>query len=124
LSEEKKEVTLDKPADNLITVTKYSDNTGQELIRVTKDKVEICLMKYLDNIEKRNSWSTPLAILLTVILTLVTTSFKSFGLSAESWQAIFVVVGGLSAIWLVHSVTKRPKEKKIGDIIEALRSGE
>ncbi len=124
MSKQEKKVKLSEPRDRVIAVTKISDNTGQELTKVTKDKVELCLMKYLDNIERRNSWSTPLAILLTVALTFVTTNFKTFFLGAEIWEAVFLIVGILSAFWLIRSLIKRPREKEIDDIINVLKSGD
>jgi hypothetical protein len=105
-----------------VPVTKIYNNTGQELIYVTRDKVELCLMKYVDTVEKRNVWTTPLAIFLTILLTFATTSFKTFVFGPEMWQAAFLIIAALSFGWLIYSLVKRPKAKKIDDIIEALRS--
>ena len=44
-------------------------------------------MEYLNNVEKRNSWMTPLGILITLVITLSTTATRDFLFKAEVWQA-------------------------------------
>jgi undecaprenyl pyrophosphate phosphatase UppP len=105
-----------------VNVKKVNVNVDQEIIMITEDRAKLCLMKYLENIGKRDSWTTPLAILLAVIVTLATTSFKQFLVSADVWQAIFLIVGGLSVLWLANSLRKRPKAKKIEDVIKELKA--
>jgi Flp pilus assembly protein TadB len=122
LSKPQKKIITASIANQLVNVKKVNMNVDQELIMITEDKAELCLRDYLDNVEKRGSWATPLAIFLTVVVTMVTTSFKQFIVDAEVWQAIFIIVGGISFVWLVWSLYKRPKAKKIKDVINGLKA--
>jgi len=119
----KQEKTIDVTSlGQLVNVKKVNLNVDQEIIMITEDRAKLCLMKYLENIGKRDSWTTPFAILLTVVVTLATTSFKQFLVSADVWQAIFLIVGGLSVLWLAISLLRRPKAKKIEDVIKELKA--
>jgi Flp pilus assembly protein TadB len=123
LSKQEKKIDAQSLAQKLaVDVKKVNVNVSQEMIIITEDKVKLCLMKYLENMEKRSSWTTPLAIFLTVVVTLLTTSFKVFIVSSEVWQAVFIIIGGLSLFWLIISLYKRPKAKKIEDVIKELKA--
>jgi hypothetical protein len=119
----KQEKTIDVTSlGQLVNVRKFNVNVDQELIMITEDRAKLCLMKYLEDMGKRDSWTTPFAILLTVVVTLSSTSFKQFVVGADVWQAIFLIVGGLSVLWLANSLRKRPKAKKIEDVITELEA--
>ena len=71
-------------------------NLGQNVIVTTEDKIRLCLTKHLQRIEQKNSWAVPLGILLTILIIFPTTTFKDFIVSAEVWQAIFIISGIIS----------------------------
>jgi hypothetical protein len=106
----------------LVNVKKVNVNVDQELIMITEDRAKLCLMNFLQNMGKRDSWTTPAAIFLTVVATLATTSFRQFVVNADVWQAIFLIVAALSIIWLIISLIKRPKAMKIEDVIKELKT--
>jgi Flp pilus assembly protein TadB len=103
--------------------SKLTMNVSQEYIITTKDKVKLCLHEYLKNMETRHSWTTPLGILIAVIATLTTTTFRTAGFGAETWQAIFVISAVLSFVWLVYSLYKMPRAKTIEDLVKQLKEG-
>jgi hypothetical protein len=109
-------------SQSLIQVQKVNMNTSQELIVITEDKARICLMNHVQNIEKRNAWMAPAGILATLIITLATTTTKDFIFSADVWQAIFAFSIVLTLIWLVNTLYKIPKSKKIDDVLTELKS--
>jgi len=73
--------------------------------------------------ERRRSWIAPLGIVVTIVVTIVTSTFKDVGLSADTWYAIFIIVGFLSFVWLVWSIKEVLKSEKIEDIVEELKKG-
>ena len=121
MSDTKKRIDVGSLASQLVDVKKVNVNMDQEVIMITVDKAELCLMKYLKTIESRKEWITPLGVFLTIILTLVTTSFKDFVLPADVWYSCFLMAGSLSFIWLGLSLYRRPQAKKIDDVILELK---
>jgi hypothetical protein len=111
------------PKKQLVFESKTYRNLEQSVISVTEDKIRICLMNYLQYLNARGSWITPLGIFLTVIITLLTTDFKDFYLSKNTWQAIFVISSVVSLVWLAITIKLRPKHRTIEDIINELKGG-
>ena len=85
----------------LIKDLKVHTNLAQDVLVTTEDKIRICLMNYLNKIEKKSNWVAPFGILLTIMITLLTTNFKKFYFSADTWTAIFIIAAGLSFIWFL-----------------------
>jgi hypothetical protein len=88
-------------------------NLGQEIIVTTEDKIWRILANHLARIENRNAWVTPLGILIAILVVFPTTSFQPFIVSAETWQAIFVISGLLSFGWLVRSLWQSRDSKSV-----------
>ena len=94
-------------------------NIDQKFIFTTEDKTRICLSNHLKHIEGKRSWCTPLGILIAIVATLFTSTFKSaFGLSPDTLFAIFIIAGVVTCIWLIWSIKESLKSKKIEDKIE------
>ncbi len=106
-----------------IVVKKVHDNLSQEVILTTEDKVNLCLLKYLKQMEKKRGWMAPAGVLITIIITLVTSDFKDVGLEASVWSALFIIAGILSFIWLVFSIFDALKSKSIEDVVTELKKG-
>jgi len=99
-------------------------NVSQEYITTTGDKIRLCMHSHIEHLGRRRAWTTPLGIFLTILVTLVTTTFKdAILLSAQTWQAIFIIAGGLSVLWLIWSLIKMPKAETEEDIVKALKEG-
>lgn len=109
---------------SLITTPSLTFNTSVDILVIMEDKVRIVLMEYLQRVEKKSGWKTPLAIFLTVLFTLVTASFPKevLFLSGDSWKAIFVIVCILSGIWLVKTVWDAGTAETVDDIIKQFKS--
>ena len=98
-------------------------NLPQEVIVTTEDKVRLCLSQHLKRMEKKKRWVAPFGILAAIILALVTSTFKDWGLDAATWRAIFIIAGVLSLSWLIYSVKEALGSEKIEDIIGELKKG-
>lgn len=87
---------------NVVPVGKTYLNTLQEVIVITKDRAELCLMRHMGKLDRRRGWIAPLTLFVPVLAALLTTDFRaSFGLDASTWRALFIVVAVSSAAWLV-----------------------
>jgi hypothetical protein len=123
MSEQKPIITEKALLDRLLVdVKSVNFNVSQDLIVTTEDKVSLCLKEHLEYVEKKRAWVTPLGIFLTIIATLVTTTFKDVGLSADTWQAIFIIIGVLSFGWFISAAYKSRKARTIEDIIKKLKA--
>jgi hypothetical protein len=90
-------------------------NVFQELILTTEDKVRLCLIEHLKQLERKRGWIAPLSILIAITLALATVSFKkTFGLSADTWHALFIFSDLLSLGWFIHSIVRVWNSRKIG----------
>jgi hypothetical protein len=79
-------------------------NFDQNIVIVTEDRLELCLRNHLECISRNKAWITPASLLAAFVTTLCTSSFKdSFGLSAATWQALFVLFVIVTGIWSVLS---------------------
>ena len=107
----------------LVDVSEVHLNVRQALIITTEDRVRLHLSNHLKNVEQRRAWVAPLGILLTIIITLVTSKFKENSpiFSPSTWEAIFVIAGLLSMVWLIYSLWQAWKSEGMDDLIERLK---
>lgn len=112
------------PFEKLVNVSDIHLNVSQKMIITTEDKVRLCLLEHLNQIGKKGSWVAPLGIFIAIGATLVTSSFKEnvLMLPADTWRAIFVIMGAISLLWLVYSSIRALRSKKI-DFVEELKKG-
>jgi hypothetical protein len=104
-----------------VPLTIYN-NTAQEVIIITADKVKLCLTDNWRLIEQQYDWHTPLGIGLALLLTLLTTSFRDvYGLSKETWQALCVLGLGACVVWLLISCARRPRRPTVEDIVAEMK---
>lgn len=122
-------------ADAVYTTNKTSDesekfienrreNIKTDLITITQDKLENILIKHLDKLLLKTKWITPLSLALSILATILTSTFKdSFGLSKDIWAAIFYLLFISSIIWLIILVIKlirNIKSTSIESLIKAI----
>ncbi len=92
------------------------------MIRCSEEKLKNWLQKYKKQLESKQSWKTPLATLIPLIFTLLTSTFKDvFGFKAGQvkifcFAAICVVI-----IWLIKSGWTSYKSKSLDEMINELK---
>lgn len=96
-------------------------NLGQNAIVTTEDKVRLVLLTHLQKIEKRKSWIAPAGIFITVLTSFVTTDFKDFLFKAATWQAIFLITGVISFVWLLVALVQVIKSPTVDDLVSELK---
>ncbi|MFI2819284.1 hypothetical protein [Vreelandella piezotolerans] len=111
------------PRASRVEVHEVHSNLTAEVIEITSEKLELILREHLDCLAKENEWHAPLGILVTIILVILTTSFKqAFGLSADTWSAIFVICAALSAFWLLKAIRVRRKSLSVNELLNKVKN--
>ncbi len=99
----------------------YLTSLPQDVITTTEDKVRLTLSDYLKKMEKKRGWLTPMGLLISFTLTLMMSGFKDWGLSADTWKAIFIIGDAVFFIWLVYAVIQSFRSVKLDDVIAELK---
>ncbi len=82
-------------------------NLEQVVIVTTEDKLQLYLQNAIDNLGTKREWWTPVALLVTLVLTLTTADFKDqFAIPAATWQAFFLLLTVASFIWTGVAIWK------------------
>lgn len=85
-----------------------------KVFQCTTDKAQNVLFRYGQALSEKNAWVAPLGLLLSCLATLLTTDFKdTLGLNQATWRAVFLVVVGLSILWLVRLLIRVFRYRKI-----------
>jgi hypothetical protein len=112
---------MDAAARYMQTDSNIYSNLQQEIIITTEDKVRICLMQHLERMAEKKAWLVPLGIFLTILVVFPTTTFHGFLVSAETWQAIFLICGTTSLIWLVAAFWRATRSSSLDDVVSAIK---
>ena len=87
-------------------------NLEQVVIVTTEDKLRLCLQNAIDRLGAKRAWWTPSALLVTLTVAQTTAEFKDqLGVSAATWQAVFLLLALVSLIWTVWAVWKATRVK-------------
>lgn len=100
--------------DELINSSSLKYNVGQEFITVSREKVELILIKNINKISSKLLFLTPLSVFLTVLLSLLTAEFRDrFGLGKDVWFAFYIMCGIFSLGFCIYLSVKAYKARKI-----------
>jgi hypothetical protein len=109
-------------SENMETISElYLTSLPQDVISTTEDKLRLTLMDNLKKMEKKRSWLTPLGLVISLTLTLMLSGFKDWGLTMDTWKAIFIIGDIASGVWLVYAVIEAFRSVKIDDVIAELK---
>lgn len=97
-------------------------NLDQDAIFTTEDKVRLVLLTRLSILEQRKSWIAPAGITITILTSFVTTNFKEFLLPASTWEAIFLLSGVASFVWLLVALKQAYSAPSVDDIVSELKT--
>lgn len=99
----------------------YCSNVDQTQILILEDRLENILLRNENIMKSKVSWTTPLGLFLTGLVTLLTSDFKKFLFEKEYWFAIFLLGTVLSFVWLVITIFKAIQNRKKGSIDEIIK---
>jgi hypothetical protein len=98
-------------------------NTNQTLIVITEDKTRLLLHEFSSALQSRSAWLAPAGILVSLFVTDITATFtQKFGLSKDTWIALFYFATFASAVWLLIALRHRPKARSIDDLVNSMKS--
>jgi len=104
-------------------VDKFYDNTQSSVIRITDDKLKVILLENKEAIEKKSNFWTPLVLVITLILTICTTTFKTFmTIPKEYWGAFFMFCTLGAIVWLIIELSKIKKLLTVNELIDKIRA--
>ena len=115
--------TNSKYENSSINIDAIHDNTSQEVLVITIDKLRLRLADHLTNVAKSHDWQAAFGVLLTLTVSLLTSGFKeTFGVSAEIWRALFIVGAILSFAWLIKTLVQAFKTESLEVLIRKIKS--
>ncbi len=87
-------------------------NFDQNLVIITEDRLHLCLRNHLECIDSKKAWIAPVSLFVAFVTTLCTTTLKdTIGLSASTWQALFVLLSIVSFVWSIYAVVGALRNK-------------
>ena len=113
-------ITIDPSFDLL--VAKVHRNTDQEVIITTVDKVTLALIDVTNQLEQRGSRLSKFGLFLAVAVVLPTSTFKPVLVSADTWQAIFIIAAIGSFVWFLKACWDTRKCPSVEDVISRIKA--
>ncbi len=118
-----------KPADYLTGMSFVQGvhyNVGQQVIITTADKLFRPLSEWKRTIEKHHSWTGPVPLFLTLLLSLVTTDTKDrFGITKDAWSATFLLLTMAAGLWMLYTLVQLLiKCASIDDVVEQIKNSQ
>jgi Na+/melibiose symporter-like transporter len=106
-----------------LDIDEIHDNTSQELISITADKLKLILIENLEQVKSTGAWQMPLSLLITIVLVFCSAEFKlALGVSADTWRAVFSIGGVACLIWLIVCLFKPRKSKTLDEVISVIKN--
>lgn len=99
---------------------KVYDNIKQNIICIEEYRMKDYLREFQDSIIAKPELYTSIGLFITLLTTIITAKFQDLGLSAPTWQAIFIILCGASLVWLIYNIVqyiKYKKNKKTIDVV-------
>jgi hypothetical protein len=97
---------------------KKNEENLPDVVNITRDRLELTLNRYLDQLARSSDWKTPLSIAITLWLLLPVTDFKNKAhLSGAQWQVVVFMLAIASTIWLVVTLLKLIKKPSRSDLL-------
>ena len=97
-------------------------NLDQEIIQITEDRLRLVMKDHLEIIEEKKAWHAPLGVLLAIVAAFVTADFRDAYFKAATWQAVFLITGVLSLIWLIKTILRAANSPSIDDIVSKIKT--
>ena len=116
------EVMTTALTNQLAQNTRVHFNLGQNAIITTEDKVRLVLLTHLSIMDQKKSWIAPAGIFITILTSFVTTNFKDFFFQASTWEALFLLSGATSFIWLLVALKQVYSAPSVDDIVSELKT--
>ncbi len=113
-------IDLNSDIGNQLVVHK---NISQEIIIINIDRLKLILQDHHAKIRRSTDWINPVAIFIALLLADLTATFNDFmGIKAPVWEAIFLLLTVVAALYLLSSIVNIfRKGSSIEDVIDNLK---
>jgi len=115
-------VTRGNYTETKAPIKSVHSNLDQVLIKITEDKIKLVLNAHINNMERKKEWIAPLSLLIAIVTTFSTSTFKDAVFPASTWQAIFFIVGVISVLWLFKAIWIALKASTINDVVSQIKN--
>jgi len=94
-------------AEALLKGAKVYQNLDQDIVIITTTRLKLFLLQHKSLLASNTSWIAPAGILLSLLVALISTDFKrAFGLSPDTWKALFLFFSAFALIWLIINLVR------------------
>lgn len=125
MGKNKNSTTISSNSEVSRKITRYQNIDENEIV-ITETKLENILMKYKEATSQGKDWKTPLSLIITIVLVLLTTEFNKRFLDIDSsaWQLLFYVILICAIIWLIISLYRGwvNKDKDINYLLSLIKN--
>lgn len=124
MNEQPPSVILDSTSTR-IDVGTISQNTTQNIITITEDRLKLRLREYEDRVKAKSDLLAPLGVALSLVATCTTASFTSvLGVSAVVVEAAFKLSMVASIIWTAVACWKtlQAEDTSVDYLISEIRN--
>ena len=109
--------------DKMMETSEFFDNTSQEFIQTTADKLRLCLIEHKDILKAQSDWIAPLGILLALLTSVITSDYNDFlGIAGATWETFHLGAMMACSVWLLRSGVRAYRLRGKGDIEQIINS--
>jgi uncharacterized ParB-like nuclease family protein len=99
-------------------------NLDECLLVIGEDRLRLCIAAHREQIDARQAWVTPATALFTLLLTMTTASpHHAFGLTADTWWAVWTLGAIASCVWLVRSLRRAHRAPTVDELVRTMHGG-
>jgi hypothetical protein len=107
-----------------LEVTAIHGDLNQQVIQITLDRLCLVLDRHVNKVTRSRDWIAPAGILVSILLTFASTTFRDNMLKADVWSAVFLLVGVGTLVWLIVTLVRRTKAESVDDLVARIKSTE
>lgn len=104
-----------------VVVTRHVENTDQQTVTITDDRLMLLLKDHLDRISAANAWHAPLGTSLALVLCQLSTEPKEWLLSRYQWDVILAASTIVSLAWLVYTIVRTQKAQTLEALLAEIK---
>jgi hypothetical protein len=107
-----------------VEITAVHGDLTQQVVQITLDKLCLVLHRHVEKSTRSRDWIAPAGVLLSILLTFASTTFRDNVLSAATWSAVFLLLAIASAGWLVVTLLRLRRAETIDQLVERIKSAD
>lgn len=111
---------------DVVNVANTFSNTNVNIIKITEDKLVNILTIHVGKLRKSKEWIAALSFSASILLVLLTSTFSDkWGLSADQWQMLFLMLFLGSIVYLGYTIYNCIKHTvSVQSIVEDIKTTE